>query len=140
MIERFEKLFEKYTDRFIFEPWTAEFIFNHTVSGDKTLLYLACQLGNIQVVEFLLKKKLLTTTLCKTNGSDNKNKNESILDCAARWGYSDIVDLLLEKGNLPTDYIKTASNLRNIPTEIRDKLKKALSKCILKKKNRCSCF
>ena len=86
-----DEIFNKNLERFLFENNHPNFLFNQPLPDcKKTLMYIACQEGNYQVVEFFLNKNMNPSIKSKIND----NEFETCLEVAARWNYIDIVKLL----------------------------------------------
>ena len=110
-------------------------IFNQKLGNGKTLLYVACQEGCTDLVQFFLEKELNPNITVKYFGME-----DSCLNVACRWGFYDIVKLLLECKRLnPEEIVKIYYNKNLYNKNIRKLLKKYLPKNIKKNKS-CKCF
>lgn len=69
-------------------------VMNQRNESGKTLLYIACQEGFFEIVDFLLDQKIDSKIKSRRSGSEY----ESCLAVAVRWKFYNIVKLLLEKG------------------------------------------
>ena len=90
-----------------------------------TPLHIACRNGNIEYTIFLLGKGANWTIV-------SDEEKESCLEVAARWGYRDIVNVLLTKP-WSSKVLKLASKVTKSP-EIKSQLKNT------KKKKYCGCW
>ena len=63
-------------------PNDPNYLFNQLLSNGKNLLYVACQEGKIEIVEYFLNKGLNT----KIKSKSDDNEFETPLQVAARWG------------------------------------------------------
>ena len=110
-------------------------IFNQKLGNGKTLLYVACQEGCTDLVQFFLQKQLNPNIPVKYFGIE-----DTCLNVACRWGYYDIVKLLLECKRLNPENISETYYSKNICNKnIKKLLKSYLPKKIKKNKN-CKCF
>jgi len=134
-IEKLERYFMQNPDRYILNEMDPNYLFNQKLSNKKTLMYVACQEGNYEVVKFLLGKKLNPFVL---SVSDANGIEESCLQVSARWGYTKIINLFLEKVPYKKEDISLAQNAAGNPNifEILDKYKKKH----FKKQSSCFCF
>ena len=70
------------------------FILNQPLkSNGKTLIYIAVEEGNIEILKFFIEKGLNP----KINSILDDNDFESPLECACRWNYINIIEFLLSK-------------------------------------------
>ena len=132
IIEEMENIFSQNPEK-NFLPYDKN-IFNQKLGNGKTLLYVACQEGCTDLVQFFLNKKLNPNIPVKYFGLE-----DTCLSAACRWGFYDIVKLLLECKRLDPENISNVykSNISN--SNIKNLLKKYLSKNLNKSKN-CKCF
>lgn len=107
--------------------------YDSPLSNGKTLLYMACQEGKVEIVNCLLDKKINPFVLSKID----KNEFESPLQVACRWNYINIVNLLLEKVNFKKEHIKEALNIEGITKTVKIILTKYLSAKYKKKRFCC---
>lgn len=98
------------------------------------MLYIACQEGKTDVVEYFLSKKM--NALIKSKSDDNEW--ESCLQVAARWNYITIVNLLLERGNFKNIDIIEVLKLRYLKKPMINLLKIHNDRIV--KKKGCHCF
>ncbi len=135
--EELEEIFEKNQERFLYENSDPNFLFNQLLTNSKkTLLYIACQEGNYELVEYLLEKNLNTSIKSK---SDN-DEYETCLQVAARWNYSKLVALLLDKGNISPDELKETLKNKSLKKHITELINKDLLKKSGRNKKGCACF
>lgn len=66
-------------------------LFNKPCNDGKTILYVACQQGKVEIVDFFVQKNYNVHVKSKID-----NKYESCLQVACRWNYYSIVNLLLK--------------------------------------------
>jgi ankyrin repeat protein len=109
-------------------------LFNQWLVNNKTLLYVACQEGKYDIVEFFISKGLNTKIKSKADNNDF----ELPLHAAARWGYVNIVKLLLERGKYTSQEIKTCLAMDLLKESTAMVLRNHLKE--VKKSKGCSCF
>lgn len=88
-----QRLFSKNPDGYAKDENDPTHFYNTPLSNGKTLLYVACQEGKDEIVEFFLDKRLNAFVKSKVND----NEYESCLQVACRWNYLKIVKILLDK-------------------------------------------
>lgn len=136
VLEAIEDIYKYNPDRNIRNELDSEFIFNTPLEKNgKTLLYLACQEGKKDIVEYFLNKKLSP----KVKSKIDKNTYETPLECACRWGYSKIVKLLLEKVKYSNKEINKVIKMKGLSRIISDMLNLYL-KTINRKRVSCFCI
>jgi hypothetical protein len=84
-------------------------------------------------VKFFLSKKLNASIK-----SDFYGEEDSCLNVASRWGYEDIVRILLDKGGIAEKEVSEAIKLPGIKKKIFNLLNDSLPKG--KKIKGCACF
>ncbi len=135
--EELEEIFEKNQERFLYDNSHPNFLFNQPLTNSKkTLLYIACQDGNYELVDFLLSKNLNPSIKSKSDHYDY----ETCLQVAARWNYTEVVALLLNKATLPLEELKDTLRYKNLKKPIVDLISKQIEKKIGKNKKGCACF
>ena len=111
-----------------------EFIFNTPlISNGKTLLYIACQEGKEDIVEYFLNKKLNVRIRSKID----KNTDETPVECACRWNYLKIVKLLLTKVKYTKEEISSVLKIKGLSKSVIEILREYNKKI---KKSKVSCF
>ena len=136
ILSQFEKLFQQNPEKLRYSPYEEKYLFNQPLSNGKTLLYIACQEGTEEIVEYLLSKKLNPNI--RVHYYDME---DTCLWVASRWGYYEIVKMLLETKKIPPDDIDKA-------LEEEYKVNKKISKLLFsylpdeykKKRKGCACF
>lgn len=92
-------------------------------------MYIACQDGLFEVVEFFLDQGLDPKLKSRKSGAEY----ESCLEVAIRWKYYNIVKLLLEKSNFSKEEIMEYTNIDYISDKLLELLNvKNLKKLIMK--------
>ena len=92
-LEIIDKLYKYNPERNIKNESNNDFIFNTPLkSNGKTLLYIAVQEGKEEIVKYFLKKGLNPKIPSLIDEIE-----ETPLECACRWNYRKIINLLLEK-------------------------------------------
>lgn len=134
-LEELEELFYRNPERSLYDSSHPKFLFNQLLHNGKTLLYIACQEGKLEIVDLFLSKNLSASIPSK---SDN-DEYESCLQVAARWNFIDIVQLLLNKGNLKQNDLEDTLKLKYIKKPVANLIKNKLK---LEKRNKggCACF
>lgn len=132
-IQVVDQIFKYNPDRNKISPNDSKFIFNEPLKENgKTLLYLACQEGNALFVQYFLNKKLNYNIPSKL-----ENSEETPLECACRWNYLQIVNILLNQCNFNKKDICNASRC-TCSKPILHLLKNYITK--LDSKNNIFCF
>ena len=126
LVDEMEKIFLQNPER-NFLPDDKN-IFNQKLGNGKTLLYVACQEGCTDLVQFFLNNQLNPNIPVKYFGLE-----DTCLSVASRWGFYEIVKLLLECKRLDPENITDVyySNISN--SNIKNLLKKNLPKNLKKK-------
>jgi ankyrin repeat protein len=107
---------------FLIDLSDEQHLFNQHLSNGKTLLYIACQEGKLEIVDFLIESGL--NPFIKTKGA----YSESCLQVACRWGYTRIVRLLLEKVYYNREQVEETLYMEGISNEIRLIIEEYISK------------
>lgn len=123
-MSQLHRLFSKNPDGFAKDENDPTHFYNTPLSNGKTLLYVACQEGKSEVVEFFLDKRLNAFVKSKIN----ENETESCLQVACRWNYLKIVKLLLDKVPYKKEDINEALNVDNLSKNCLVLLKRYLNK------------
>ena len=103
------------------------------IRNGKTLLYIACQEGKEDIVEYFLNKKLNVRIRSKID----KNTDETPLECACRWNYLKIVKLLLTKVKYTKEEISSVLKIKGLSKSVIEILREYNKKI---KKSKVSCF
>lgn len=119
-VDKIDKLFRSDPEYYLRDENDPNFKFNTPLSNGKTLLYIACQEGKIDVVSYLLEKKINAFVKSKLDAKDG----ESPLGVAARWNYANIVSLLLEKVQYRKEHILEVLDMQGLTKRIRKTLKR----------------
>jgi ankyrin repeat protein len=131
-VEKLEELFSSNID--YKSPSDPHFLFNQWLTDEKTLLYIACQEGKYDIVDFFLQKGLNT----KIKSKSEDNEYETPLQAAARWNYVNIVHLLLDKGGYERKDIENCLKMKNLKPSVTSILKSHLK--LIRRKSGCGCF
>lgn len=134
IIKEFEALFNRNPEKYRYNPNDKKYLFNLPLSDGKTILYIACQEGYDEIVEYLLSKDLNPNIRVYYNEME-----DTCLWVACRWNYYNIVKLLLETKKILIKDIEKA--LEECPQN--KKLISLLYHSLPeenKKKRRCACF
>lgn len=123
-MEKLDKLFRNNPDKYSLDNNDPNFMFNKPLSNGKTLLYIACQEGRYEVVKYLLEKKLIGQIKSRIDSETF----ESPLQCACRWNYVKIVNLLLEKVDFSKQELKEAISMKNLSESVKYVLKRHMIK------------
>ena len=133
IIQELEKLFKANPEKDKYFPDDKNYLFNTKLSNDKTLLYTACQEGCTAIVNYLLEKQLNPNIKVTYGGMD-----DNCLAVASRWGYYDIVKLLLKCGKINYKNAVQVYNDNGVKLEIKKLIKSYVPK-VAKKKHRKNC-
>ena len=135
IFEIIDEFFKYNPDRNLRKVEEPDFIFNTPLkSNKKTILYLACQEGKDEIVSYLLDKKLNP----KIN-SVVDDIEESPLECACRWNYVKVIDVLLKKVEYNKSEILCALRIYGMSRSVIALLKKSL-RLINEKQEKVTCF
>ena len=130
-----DELFMYNPDRNIRKVEDPEFIFNTPLqSNKKTLLYLACKEGKEEIVSYLLDKKINPKIDSNVDGVE-----ESPLQCACRWNYIKVVDVLLSKVDYTRSEVIAALKVHGLSKNVISSLKRYLMKNANEDKVSCFC-
>ena len=144
MITQFETLFFQNPEKLRYLPSDKMYLFNQVLSNGKTLLYIACQEGMEYMVKYFLDKKLNPNIRVKYFDME-----DTCLWVSVRWGFHDIVKLLLGTNKI---YEDDAMYAIKHDCKGSKKIKKMLQKYLeqkegetrknssLPKKKGCACF
>ncbi|KAK8815069.1 hypothetical protein WA556_007104 [Blastocystis sp. ATCC 50177/Nand II] len=91
-----------------YQDWDPRKLINCVDNHGRTALYLACVDCNLRVVKFLIERNADPRIGCVV---DEKSV-ETPLGCAVRWGYVELVKVLLENEGYCRAEIKTIAKLR----------------------------
>ena len=112
-----------------------EYIFNKPFKNGKNLFYLACQEGKLEIVKCFLSKGFNPKLKSKVDDIGS----ESPLECACRWNYLKIIELLLSKVKYSEREIQNALMIDGLNKKIIVLLKKYLKEHCKKDKIYCFC-
>lgn len=112
-----------------------EYIFNKPFKNGKNLFYLACQEGKLEIVKCFLSKGFNP----KLKSKVDEIGSESPLECACRWNYLKIIELLLSKVKYSESEIQNALMIDGLNKKIIVLLKKYLKEHCKKDKIFCFC-
>ena len=135
IIEEFEKLFYQNPEKNKYSPEDKNYLFNQRLSNGKTLLYIACQEGNTEIVKFLLEKKLNPNI--KAIYFDME---DSCLAVAVRWNFYDIVKLILESNKIYEEDIYDILNQEKCSVKIKNLILNFIPDDKKDKCKGCGCF
>ena len=135
IIEEFEKLFYQNPEKNKYSPEDKNYLFNQRLSNGKTLLYIACQEGNTEIVKFLLEKKLNPNI--KAIYFDME---DSCLAVAVRWNFFDIVKLILESNKIYEEDIYDILNQEKCSVKIKNLILNFIPDDKKQKCKGCGCF
>ena len=135
IIEEFEKLFYQNPEKNKYSPEDKNYLFNQRLSNGKTLLYIACQEGNTEIVKFLLEKKLNPNI--KAIYFDME---DSCLAVAVRWNFFDIVKLILESNKIDEEDIYDILNQEKCSLKIKNLILNFIPDDKKQKCKGCGCF
>lgn len=126
-IEKIKILFSQiiFDEDSLKDKFSPNFFLNQRNLNGETLLYLSCKNGIYDIVEFLLSFGLNPHVLSK----GQKDKYESCLEVSVRWGYYNIVKLLLNNTSYTTEQIVDCNKIEYISPKIVELLQ-----------NRCKSF
>ena len=110
------------------------FLNKHFING-KNLFYIACQEGKIEIVRLFLQKELDPKIYSKVD----EYGEESPLECACRWGYKKIVELLLDKVYYSKKEIENVLKISGLSKNIILLLKKSMKDKMKKEGVFCFC-
>jgi ankyrin repeat protein len=134
-LNKIEEIFKKNsTQPKKLSPSDPNYLFNQLLSNGKNLLYVACQEGNIEIVDYLLNKGLNT----KIKSKSDDNEFETPLQVGARWGYTTIVKLLLEKGGYDSVDVENTLKCKGLKKGMINMLKIHLR--TIRRRKGCVCF
>jgi hypothetical protein len=119
-VNKIDNLFLSDPEYYLRDENDPNFKFNTALPNGKTLLYIACQEGKIDVVQYLIDKKLNPMVKSKLD----EKEGESPLGVAARWNYINIVNLLLEKVEYKKENITEVLDMQGLTKRIRKTLKR----------------
>ena len=132
--EELEKLFNQNPEKNKYTPYDEKYLFNQKLSNGKTLMYIACQEGNKDIVKYFLEKNLNPNIrICYNDYID------SCLGVAVRWGFIDIVKILLESKKIYPNIIREVLEFEDCNKTIKEMLIKSLPE-YKRKKSGCECF
>ena len=135
IIEEFEILFNQNPEKNKYSPEDKNYLFNQRLSNGKTLLYIACQEGNTEIVKFLLEKKLNPNI--KAIYFDME---DSCLAVAVRWNFYDIVKLILESNKIYEEDIYDILNQEKCSVKIKNLILNFIPDDKKDKCKGCGCF
>ena len=129
-----DKLFNQNPEKNKYLSNDENYLFNQKLSNGKTLFYIACQEGNKEIVKYFLEKNL--------NPNIRVYYNENIDSClgvAVRWGFIDIVQILLESKKIKPEIIREVLEFEDCNKKIKEMLIESLPH-EKRKKSGCECF
>ena len=135
LIASFEKLFNKNPEKNRYSTDDKNYLFNQLLSNGKTILYIACQEGTVDIVKYLLSKNLNPNIKSKYF-----NMEDTCLWVACRWNYYDIVKLLLETNQINEEDIIEELNRCDCNKKIMKLLYEYLPLEKRRNKKGCACF
>ncbi len=109
------------------DPYHPNYLFNTYLNG-KTLMYIACKEGKSEILKYFLDVNLNPTIDSKINN----NEKESCLEVACRWGYINVVELLLNRVSYTNDDLRKAikcANSGNVLVALRKQIRKKSINC-----------
>lgn len=113
-ISAIDKIFKYNPERNIKNENDDSFIFNCPLkSNGKTLIYLACQEGKIEILNYFLDKGLNPKI-----PSVIDNGVETPIECACRWGYSQIVQCLISRVSYTKRELQKCKKINGISKNI----------------------
>lgn len=134
IIKEFELLFNKNPEKYRYNPNDRKYLFNLPLSDGKTLLYIACQEGFEEIVQYLLNKDLNPNIRVYYYEME-----DTCLWVACRWNYYNIVKMLLETKKIKTEDIEKAFDECPHNKKISSLLYHSLPENS-RMKRRCACF
>jgi hypothetical protein len=134
-VKKIDMILKQDPEYYLFEVKDPCFTYNTPLPNGKTLIYMACLEGKVDIVKFLLDKKWNA----KIKSNVDNNDGESPLQVSARWNYLNIVKLLLEKVDYSKHDIKEALNLQGIAKGVKVVLKKYIYSRFGKTSFNCYC-
>lgn len=134
LIQEFDKLFNLNPEKRQYSTEDKNYLFNQHLSNGKTLLYIACQEGSNEIVEYLLSKNINPNI--KVNYYDME---DTCIGVASRWNYYDIVYKLLRTNKINADDIVNTVEKENCNKKIKKLLLDYLS-LANSRKGGCACF
>ena len=130
-LEIIEKLYIYNPERNIKTEKDIDFIFNTPLkSNGKTLIYISVQEGKKEILQYFLDKGLNPKI-----SSFVDNIEETPLECACRWNYIKIINLLLEKEYFNKKDIVKALKIKGISNQVS-----LILKNYLKQQSQVFCF
>jgi len=132
--EELDKLFNQNPEKNKYTSNDENYLFNQKLSNGKTLMYIACQEGNKDIVKYFLEKNLNPNIRVYYN-----DFIDSCLGVAVRWGFIDIVNILLESKKINPEIIRDVLKFEDCNKKIKEMLIKSLPE-FKKKKSACECF
>ena len=112
-----------------------EYFLNKHFNSGKNLFYLACQEGKIEIVKLFISKGLDAKIFSKVD----EVGTESPLECACRWGYVKIVELLLAKVYYSIKEIENCLKIYGLSKKVILTLKNSIKDKSRKEKVFCFC-
>ena len=130
-LEIIEKLYIYNPERNIKTEKDIDFIFNTPIkSNGKTVIYISVQEGKKEILQYFLNKGLNPKI-----SSFVDNIEETPLECACRWNYIKIINLLLEKEYFNKKDIVKALKIKGISNQVS-----LILKNYLKQQSQVFCF
>jgi hypothetical protein len=118
-VKKIDALIKKDPAYYLNDITDPNFKLNTPLGNGKTLIYIACQEGKIEVVKYLLEKKLNPFVMSKFDG----NELESPLGVASRWNFINIVELLLKNVKYEKNHIEQVLIINGLTKKVRKILK-----------------
>lgn len=133
-IDQIEKILHQDPEFYKRDDKDPKYKYNAPLSNGKTLLYIACQEGKVDIVEYLLKKKFSPFVKSRLD----EKEGESPIQVACRWNYINIIKVLLAKVDYKKEHIEEALKMEGITAKVKILLKSYLN-TKFKSKKKCFC-
>lgn len=134
LIQEFDKLFNLNPEKTRYSTEDKHFLFNQHLSNGKTLLYIACQEGSNEIVDYLLSKDINLNI--KVSYYDME---DTCIGVSCRWNYYDIAQKLLQTNKIDQADIVNTLEKENCNNKIKSLLLDYLPRDHNRKRG-CGCF